>query len=220
MIHLKQGFIKMVLWSSIIVLLLACKNNDERYIFFLHDRFLELHALDALHPEYGKSGYLDIISEFENHGFNVISEKRNGNVNAREYAQLVTLQIDSLIKKGIPANHITVVGSSKGGYIAQYVSTFAHNPNLNFVFIASFRESDLLEIPEIDYCGNILNIFEASDPYGVSAQSRLEGSSCSSGHFKEIELHTGLKHGFLFRPLSAWMEPTLLWAKGHYDLED
>lgn len=202
------------------VTLMACSTKDEdRFIFFLHNRFLETHHLEELHPEYGKAAYLEILSEFENNGFTVISEKRNGNVNARDYAVLITSQIDSLIKKGALAQNITVVGTSKGGYIAQYVSTLAQNTDLNFVFIASFQESDLQNLPEINYCGNILTIYESSDPFGVSASKRKENSTCKIKYFVEIELHTGLRHGFLFQPLKAWMQPTIAWAKGNYNLE-
>jgi hypothetical protein len=31
--------------------------------------------------------------------------------------------------------------------------------------------------------------------------------------WKEIELNTGLKHGFLFRPIKEWVDPTIAWAK-------
>jgi len=173
--------------------------------------------LKELHPEYGRTKYFEIIREFEKSGFEVVSEKRNGNVNAREYALKVSNQIDSLLKKGIKPNRITVVGTSKGGYIAQYVSTLANNPDMNFVFIASFRDSDIDNIPEINYCGNILTIYEKSDPFGVSALARKETSTCEIEHFEEIELNTGMGHGFLFKPLKEWIDPTIKWANGNYN---
>jgi hypothetical protein len=198
--------------------LFACGNkNDDKFIFFLHNRFLEEHDLNELHPEFGRTEYLEIINEFKKSGFEVISEKRNGNVNAREYAGGIVTQIDSLIKNGTDPKNITVVGTSKGGYIAQYVSTLANNPNLNFVFIASFRNVDISNIPEINYCGNILTIYEKSDPFGVSAKVRVDNSSCDIKHFKEIELDTGMGHGFLFKPLKEWIEPTIKWANGNFN---
>ncbi|WP_034886238.1 hypothetical protein [Gillisia sp. JM1] len=198
--------------------LFACgNNNDDKFIFFLHNRFLEEHDLSQLHPEYGRTEYLEIINEFKKSGFEVISEKRNGNASAREYAGRLVIQIDSLIKIGTEPKNITIVGTSKGGYIAQYVSTLANNPDLNFVFIASFRNEDILNIPEINYCGNILTIYEKSDPFGVSAKVRVENSTCDIKHFKEIELNTGMNHGFLFKPLKEWIEPTINWANGNYN---
>ncbi|APS40809.1 alpha/beta hydrolase [Salegentibacter sp. T436] len=200
--------------------LYACgQSNQDRFIFFLHNRFLEENGLDESHPEFGRTEYKEILEEFEKTGFKVISEKRNGNVNSRDYAFEIVTQIESLISNGTDPEKITVVGTSKGGYIAQYVSTFADNPNLNFVFVASFRNTDLEAISEINYCGNILTIYEKTDPFGVSAIKRKENSNCKIRHFKEVELNTGLGHGFLFKPLKEWIKPTMEWAKGNYELK-
>ncbi|MCL5247574.1 alpha/beta hydrolase [Cellulophaga sp. 20_2_10] len=206
-----------ILFCSI---MFACgTKNEDRYIFFLHNRFIETHELNELHPEFGRTEYKEIVSEFEKNGFKVISEKRNGNVNARDYAVGIKSQIDSLLKTGIEPQKITVVGTSKGGYIAQYVSTLANNQNLNFVFIASFRNNDIQDIPEINYCGNILTIYEKSNPFGVSSLERKKTSDCVINQFKEIELNTGMGHGFLFKPLKEWIEPTIKWANENYNLE-
>ena len=206
-----------ILFCSI---MFACgTKNDDRFIFFLHNRFLETHELYELHPEFGRTEYKEIIAEFKKSGVKVISEKRNGNVNARDYAVGIVTQIDSLIKTGVEPQRITVVGTSKGGYIAQYVSTLANNQNLNFVFIASFRNDDIQNIPEINYCGNILTIYEKSDRFGVSALERKKTSSYEIKHFKEIELNTGMGHGFLFKPLKEWIKPTIKWANGNYNVE-
>ncbi len=212
--------------SLLLLSLLLCsifytnnKEPNDRYIFFLHNRFLEEHDLDELHPEFGRTEYTEIIAEFEKNGFKVFSEKRNGNVNAREYAIGIVNQIDSLLKHGIDTSKITIIGTSKGGYIAQYVSTLANNPDLNFVFIASFRNEDIENLPEINFCGNILTIYEKSDSFGVSAVKRKVASTCEIKNFKEIELNTGLGHGFLFKPLKVWMEPSMKWASENYTLE-
>ncbi len=200
--------------------LFACQESkDDRFIFFLHNQFLEEHGLKELHPEFGRTEYKEILAEFEKSGLIVISKKRNGNVNAREYAIGIVNKIDSLIKNGIKPEKITIVGTSKGGYIAQYVSTLANNPELNFVFVASFRNSDLENIPDINFCGNILNVYEKTDSFGVSAIKRKENSTCIIKNFKEIELKTGMGHGFLFKPLKEWIEPTIKWANGNYGLE-
>ncbi|MBC9796899.1 alpha/beta hydrolase [Sinomicrobium weinanense] len=192
---------------------------EDHFIFFLHNRFPEEHNLNEAHPEYGRTEYDAIIREFKNNGFTVISEIRQGNVNARDYALGITRQIDSLLEKGVKPGNISIIGTSKGGYIAQYVSTFMQNPDLNFVFIACFTDSDMQNIPDINFCGNILTIYEKTDPFGVSAVKRKEASSCKIPHFKEIELNTGMRHGFLFKPLKVWMGPAIQWSKGNYATE-
>ena len=195
------------------------KTEEKNYIFFLHNKFVEENDFKVEHPEYGKAEYSEIIKEFEKDDFIVLSEKRKKNADTELYAEKIVSQIDSLLKIGVKANHISVIGTSKGGYIAQYVSTIIANPNLNFVFIGCFQESDIENYPEINYCGNILTIYEKSDFYGVSAIKRKTSSKLKINKFKEVELNTNLKHGFLFKPLKEWIEPSKMWAKRNYKLE-
>lgn len=190
------------------------RQDSPRYLFFLHNRFLETHDLNAEHPEYGRVEYEEIIAAFEKHDLKVIAEKRETNVNARQYAETVAAQIQDLLNQGIPPENITIVGTSKGGYIAQYVASLAANPKLNYVFIACYRDSDLEQLADIDFCGRILNIYESSDPFGVSARARIEQSTCSPSEFAELALYTGLKHGFLFKAMPEWIQPSIDWAKG------
>ncbi|RUT71484.1 alpha/beta hydrolase [Flavobacterium cupreum] len=194
------------------------KNNDQAYIFFLHNRFIEEHDLSEAHPEYGRAEYNEIINSFKSDNFMVFSEKRKKNTNGAEYAEKVVRQIQKLLKKGIKPNKITVIGTSMGGYIAQYVSTYLANPEVSFVFIGCFRDIDIEEIPEINFCGNILTIYEKSDVFGVSAVKRKETSKLKVNHFREIELNTNLKHGFLYKALDEWIVPCKKWASGNYDL--
>ncbi|MCV2486869.1 alpha/beta hydrolase [Flavobacterium sp. SH_e] len=194
------------------------KNENQRYIFFFHNKFVEENDLNVPHPEYGKAEYNEILESYRKDNFIVFSEKRKKNTNAVDYAEKITKQVKALIKKGVPPNHITVIGTSKGGYIAQFVSTYLSNPDVNFVFIGCFRDVDIQEIPDINFCGNILTIYEKSDIYGVSAIKRKETSKCKIEHFKEIELNTNLKHGFLYKALDEWIVPSKKWANGNYEL--
>jgi hypothetical protein len=192
--------------------------QDQRYIFFLHNAFVEQNDLNVAHPEYGKAEYNEILASFRKDNFIVFSEKRKKNTNAADYAEKIVKQIKGLLKKGISPDKITVIGTSKGGYIAQFVSTFLANPDVNFVFIGCFTDSDITKIPDINYCGNILTIYEKSDVYGVSAIKRKETSKLKINHFKEIELNTNLKHGFLYKAADNWIAPCKKWANGNYDL--
>ncbi len=191
--------------------------KDTDYIFFLHNKFLEENDIDAKHPEYGRAEYNEIINTFKNKKFVVRSEKRPASTDVNKYASKIITQINLLLKAGTKANHITVIGTSKGGYIAQIISSQLADPDINFVFVACFRETDLNEYPDINYCGNILTIYEKSDPNGVSAIQRKINSKLKINHFKEIELNTQLKHGFLFKALDVWLQPCMNWARRNYD---
>jgi hypothetical protein len=193
-------------------------NKEQRYIFFFHNKFVEENDLSVAHPEYGKAEYKEIVNSFKKDNFIVFSEKRKKNTNAAKYAEKIVKQIKKLIKEGVSPNKITVIGTSKGGYIAQYVSTYLANPDVNFVFIGCFMDRDIEESPDINFCGNILTIYEKSDIYGVDATKRKETSKLKINHFKQIELHTNLKHGFLYKALDEWIAPSKKWANGNYDL--
>src|SRR6218665_2626139 len=185
--------------------------EEKNYIFFLHNRFVEEFGLDSSHPEFGKAEYKEIVAQFRKDGFTVISEQRKKNTDPKRYAEKVVKQIDSLIKLGIEPNHITVVGTSKGGYIAQFVMTELKNPQINYVLIGCYQDWDIEELPEIQFCGNILTIYEETDSFGVTAIERKKTSKLPVPRFKEIELHTGLKHGFLFHPMKEWIVPSEKW---------
>lgn len=206
---------------TVLVLLVGLVQSyaqDERYLFFLHNRFIEEHQLHELHPEYGKAYYEEVLSAFRKAGFKVLSEKRPADTDMPIYARKITGQVDSLLALGIKPGNITVVGTSKGGYIAEYVSSFLRNPEVNFVFVGSIFDGDTKSIPEINFCGNILAIRERTDSMSASGEERKRTSKFKVNHYKDIELTTGLKHGFLFQPLKEWIEPSIQWAKGNYDL--
>jgi hypothetical protein len=196
----------------------STQNKDQAYIFFLHNAFIEQNDLSVAHPEYGKAEYNEILASFRKDNFIVYSEIRKKNTNAAKYAEKIVKQIKKLLKEGISPNKITVIGTSKGGYIAQYVSTYLANPDVNYVFIGSFRDIDITEIPDINWCGNILTIYEESDVLGVDATKRKENSKLKINHFKQIELHTNLKHGFLYKASDLWIAPSKKWANGNYEL--
>jgi len=195
--------------------------TEKDYIFFIHNKFLEENSDKTFSDKYNVTvDYNGILQSFKKDGFIVLSEKRIKNTDTKKYAEKIVSQIDSLIKTGVKPNHITIVGTSKGGYIAQYVSTFAKNPNLNFVFIGSFQESDINNYPEINFCGNILTIYEKTDVFGVTAIKRKETSKLKINQFKEIELNTGLKHGFLYIASDEWIKPCKMWAKRKYEMPE
>lgn len=187
--------------------------HSSRYIIFLHNKFIEEHGPSEKHPSYGRAEYQEIISRFKNDGFIVISEKRAPNTDVKTYAGKVAGQIDSLLHAGIKPSHITIAGTSKGGYIAQYVSSITGNKGLNFVFIGSSFKNDLQDDDGLKLYGRVLSITEASDTGNIrlSEQPRFKNSHLAN--FKEIILHTNLHHGFLFKALDQWISPTEKWAR-------
>ncbi|MBK1897293.1 alpha/beta hydrolase [Chryseobacterium paridis] len=186
--------------------------QQKQYIFFLHNKFLEGHSLTEKHPQYGIAEYTPILNKLKGKNAVIISEKRPDQTDPEVYALKVIAQIDSLQRKGVSSHSISIVGTSQGGYIAQYVSYHAKNPDLKFVIIgSSFKDDSLNKDADFKLYGNILSITEKSDEGHVplSSQKRLQNSKLKT--FKEIELNTGMKHGFLFKALDIWLNPTKDW---------
>ncbi|GEJ47879.1 alpha/beta hydrolase [Chryseobacterium sp. ON_d1] len=209
---MKPRNIYMAVLSFLSVVIYGQNSQQKQYIFFLHNKFLEDHSFDEKHPQYGVAEYETILNKLKDKNTVLISEKRKANTDPTVYAQKVKKQIDSLMKKGIPAGRITVVGTSQGGYIAQYVSNYEKNSQLKFVFIgASFKDDSLEKNKNFRLYGRILSITEKSDNGHVpmSKEQRLIRSGIKD--FKEIELNTGLNHGFLFKALNDWIAPTKQW---------
>jgi len=202
------------LFIAVSLFLISITSYSQQYIFYLHGKIVEdqgENAFDKING-YGAYEYKTIVDAFKKKKFKVISEVRARNTDPKEYSKKVVKQVDSLINKGINPGSITVVGASKGSMIAMLVSSYLKNKKVNFVFMAACNDYTLNQFPDITFYGNILSIYERSDEIGKTCASFKEKSPGSIGRYKEIELNTGLKHGFIFRPLAEWMNPTVEWA--------
>jgi hypothetical protein len=181
-----------------------------RYLIYLPGRIVQEGNTRPVSPKFGVYEYEQILETFKNGGFKVISEARNQSTDVERYAATVADEIRALLIAGVPAKHITVVGASQGSWIAMLASTYLQNRNVNFVLIAACSaEPAFLKL--VNLHGNVLSIYEKTD----LAQSCVEYRRDATGvrDWKEVEVNTGLKHGFLFRPLKEWTEPTIAWAK-------
>lgn len=183
--------------------------KEALYLFYLHGKIVE-QGLRPTSDRFGVYEYEQILETFKRRGFVVISEQRAKNTDVEEYARKVAGQVRELIAAGVPPRNITIVGASQGSWIAMLASTDLKNRSLNFVLIAACSADDgFLQL--VDLHGNVLSIYERSDLAGSCQKYRADATGL--GAYKELELKTGLKHGFLFRPLKEWVEPTVAWAR-------
>jgi hypothetical protein len=187
------------------------KTDDERarYLFYLHGRIVE-EGRRPKSPQFGFYEYDEILDALKKRGFVVVSEQRPKGTDIDEYAKKVAGQVRELIKAGVPPQQITVVGASQGSWMAMLASTYLKNRDLNFVFIAgcSANPEEMLKL--VDLHGNVLSIYERTDVAGTC--KRYYDDATGVGKYHEIELQTGLRHGFIYRPMSEWIEPSITWA--------
>ena len=207
------------LFSTIVFffIMMQTQASPQKYVFYLHGMIVEIQGADAVSPYYGAYRYNDILDTFRKAGFVVMSEVRKPDTDIRQYAKVIAGQISDLLKKGVPAHNITVIGASKGAVIAMHVSALLKNESLNFVFLAACNDGNFNAYPEIRFYGNILSVYELSDDIGESCSRFRERSAGSIQHYKELEINTGLQHGFLFRPIPEWTRPAIQWANGLYE---
>ncbi len=191
------------------------QNIDTRanHLFYLHGRIIEEQGIRPTSERYGVYEYEKILDTLKNHGLVVISEPRPRGTDIEQYAAKVINQIQKLLKAGVAPQKITVVGASKGAVIAMTVSMRLKNRDVNFVLMGNCNDG-MLEQRQIDLWGNVLSIFDRSDEIGGTCQKFFEKAKGLNKR-KEIELRTGLGHGYLYKAMSEWIDPAVEWATGH-----
>jgi len=187
-----------------------------RYLFYLHGKIIEDQGLPAVSPEFGEYEYEAILKRLGSSGLIVISEQRPKDADGSVYARRIREQVATLENAGVPAQHITVVGASKGASIAALSSSLIEDPMLNFVLLGSCHSSTIEEWRGngMQLYGNVLAIYDVADEeYSGSCEEMFQLSEGKGlGLHSEIVLQVGTGHGTLYKPLDEWIEPTLEWA--------
>lgn len=184
---------------------------DARYLIYLHGAIIETQGVRPTHPRFGIYEYRQILEQFADRGFVVISEARPEGTDGTLYAGVVVNQVRELLAAGVPPDHVTVVGFSKGGGIAIAASSGLANDDVNFVFMAACNPW-LDSHPEIVARGRLLSLRELSDEFVGSCERLFERSPSPHDHL-EIVLEIGGGHGAFYRPLPEWVDPLVVWAK-------
>jgi hypothetical protein len=188
---------------------LAEIDSGARYLFYLHGAIIETQGVRPTHPRFGVYEYQEILEVLGAHDCVVISEARPAGTDGAEYAAKVVDQVEALLAAGVPPEHITVVGFSKGGGIAITASSLLANDHLNFVFMGAcgpWYESR----PQIVPRGRLLGLREASDELVGPCETLFDRAA--GGERREVVTDLGGGHGAFYRPNPEWIEPVVEWA--------
>jgi putative hemolysin len=190
---------------------------QQRYLFYLHGKIIEDQGLPAVSPDFGEYEYGAILQALSEGRLRVISEQRPKDTDPLQYAQYVAGQVNTLLEAGVPPENITVVGASKGGGIAIYVSNMLKNEQVNFVPMAICSPETVAALidEQVVLYGNVLSIYDSADDLSGSCADLFaysEGKGLS--RHEEIVLQVGTGHGILYQPLDEWVMPVLEWAGG------
>ena len=185
-------------------------DRSARYLFYVSGYIVAEGNTRPTSPKDGVYEYQQILESFKERGFVVISEARKQSPEIEPHAAKVAAQVKQLLNAGVPPQNITIVGASQGSWIAMLVSTYTANRDVNFVFLAACAADDGF-LKSVDLHGNVLFISERTDLPGSCQRFRDDAKGIRE--YKAIEINTGLKHGFLYRPLKEWIEPTIEWSQ-------
>ena len=194
--------------------------DTARHLIYLHGRIVQdQQDPRPRHPRFGDYELEKILDAFRQRGFVVTGAIRPKAASVSESADGVVKQVRGLLESGVPAERVTVLGGSMGAAIALVASTRLQDPKLRFCVLgACVSESvrSLLAEEGKGPSGRLLSIREASDDLTADCSSwSWSNDPTPSGALvvREIVLHTGLGHGFLYRPLPEWVEPVVAWAE-------
>jgi len=183
----------------------------KRYLFYLHGLIVEVAGVRPKSEEHGYYEYQLILEELAKEGFVVISEARPEGTEVKPYAEYIVSQLKKLLKAGVPPGNIVVVGASKGGVIAAYVSTLLREKELNYVFLAGLFEKCLVD-ETLKLYGNALSIHDASDKLSITPAAYFERSA-GLGRFEQVVLAMEVGHGLIYKPYRQWLDPMTAWLK-------
>lgn len=182
-----------------------------RHVIYLHGRIIEEQGRRPTSPAWGVYEYQQILELLASNGFVVISEQRKRDTDMDAFAAHVVDQVRQLVRAGVPPEHVTVVGFSKGGGIATRTSAMLRERRVNFVFLAACGDGDFSG-SDLRVWGRILSLYEESDDVGRSCTGLFELSG-DTGDRTEEQLRTGGGHGAFYRPHEEWLSPLVKWVR-------
>ena len=187
-----------------------------RYLFHMHGWVVE---------EYGPAGAVRTgywwrwtIEALADRGFVVISEARPAHTDVQAYALTVARQVARLRAAGVPSDHITVTGMSKGGVIAVVTTAAIADPNVRFVVLAGCAHlwdngirtgfQAFGRAPQ----GRVLSMYDRYDSDVWSCSRYFRNSPGLT--FKEMIFDAGRGHALFYTPDRLWVDPAVAWALG------
>jgi pimeloyl-ACP methyl ester carboxylesterase len=187
-----------------------------RHLIYLHGRIVqEQQDARPRHPRFGYYELQAILAAFRDRGFVVTGEIRPKTASVGESADQVVIRVRRLLDAGVPGERVTVVGASMGAGIALVASTRLRRTDVRFAVLGACLSRNVDAIAKAEGgrpVGHVLSIREASDDATEPCPAWSQPDSSSSLEVREILLHTGLAHGFLYRPLPEWVGPVAKWA--------
>lgn len=186
-------------------------DSDTQHIFYYHGKIVEDQGAEAHNAKFGSYEYYKILAALKNENSVLHAELRQKNTDISDYAKQQAAYIAGLIKSGIPAAHITLIGASKGARIVVAIQEVLQEADLRSVLLAGMFPSVVTD-SRVQLYGSILSIYDQSDALVTDPAALLQRSKKLT-EFKEVIINKNLAHGLLFKPYPEWVVPALKWAQ-------
>ena len=189
-------------------------NADEKYVFYSHGLIVEGKNPTPTHPRWGVYEFPKVKVALTSEHYNLIAYHRALDTKPRVFAKKLASDVNLLIKKGVKAENISLVGFSRGGEITILASSYINSTAVNVVLLAACS-SFMKEHVEFTVVGNFYSIYETSD--GVGSCQFLVDKSDKVNTMQEIAISTGKEHGAFYRPIPEWIVPVKSWLESAGD---
>jgi hypothetical protein len=191
----------------------ASPEPASRYLFYLHGRIIEVQGPEAVSPDFGRYEYRRILETFAARGFTVVGEVRRDGA-GQDFVESTAGQVRALLEAGVPADHVTVVGFSRGGFLTLGVSAAVASDDVRYVVLAGCgSEPSWVGRLGPRLRGRFLSLLDSSDRFSPSCGPLF----AAADHVAEKEEHvfdTGLDHGLFYQPRPGWVDRVVRWAGG------
>ena len=183
------------------------------HLFYFDGRIVE-DGLPAIHPTFGEYQFTDIVTALDRPGISLHAKQRGPDADVEAEAMEAVTAINALIASGVPADHIAIVGASKGSLIASRVSHELGDRQMKLVILAGCWPSmvETLIANEQFVFGDVLEVRDIEDKGLEPGCGELIDSSPGVTRHKAIVTELGVSHGLIYRPYKEWLEPTLEWV--------
>lgn len=186
-------------------------NPEKTYVFYSHGFIVEGDNTNPVHPRWGEYDFPGVVNALAKSNVEVIAFHRSKGSDFKAYSLELAEQVRQLLKAGVAANKITLLGFSRGGRITAHASHALSDSPVNTIIMAGCAAWVTKGEPWVKVNGAFLSVVEASDDVGTC--QLLKNRSKGVTAYDEININTGKEHGAFYLPLDEWLLPVSAWIK-------
>jgi len=193
-------------------------NTNENYVFYSHGFIVEGTNPIPKNERWGIYEFPAIKNSLSDSEYNLIAYHRPKGTDPFKHAEALASDVRKLLKNGVVANRITIIGFSRGAFITALTSHYLAETPVNTILLAACGRIASSKYAEIKANGDLLSIYETTDGSGTC--KKLQNRSIKLKSFEEVSISTGKEHGAFYRPIPEWIVPVKQWIKEKSQIKD